>query len=69
MKIYSGYQYEEQTMKNANNIEVKVNQLIMRMVYRTMDYVPSIISIQVDNETKFIPMIEKKGIKLKLTGQ
>jgi hypothetical protein len=56
-------------MKNANNIEVKVNQLIMRMVYRTMDYVPSIISIQVDNETKFIPMIEKKGIKLKLTGQ
>jgi len=69
MKIYSGYQYEEQTMKNANNIEVKVNQLIMRMVYRTMDYVPSIISIQVDNETKFIPMIEKKGIKIKLTGQ
>jgi len=69
MKIYSGYQYEEQTMKNANNIEVKVNQLIMRMVYRTMDYVPSIISIQVDNETKFIPMIEKKGIELKLTGQ
>ncbi len=69
MKIYSGYQYEEQTMKNANNIEVKVNQIIMCMVYRTMDYVPSIISIQVDNETKFIPMIEKKGIKLKLTGQ
>jgi len=68
MKIYSGYQYEEQTMKNANNIEVKVNQIIMRMVYRTMDYVPSIISIQVDNETKFIPMIEKKGIKLKITG-
>jgi hypothetical protein len=55
-------------MKNDNNIEVKVNQIIMRMVYRTMDYVPSIISIQVDNETKFIPMIEKKGIKLKLTG-
>jgi hypothetical protein len=55
-------------MKNAINIEVKVNQIIMRMVYRTMDYVPSIISIQVDNETKFIPMIEKKGIKLKLTG-
>jgi hypothetical protein len=68
MKIYSGYQYEEQTMKNANNIEVKVNQIIMRMVYRTMDYVPSIISIQVDNETKVIPMIEKKGIKLKITG-
>ena len=68
MKIYSGYQYEEQTMKNANNIEVKVNQIIMRMVYRTMDYVPSIIRIQVDNETKFIPMIEKKGIKLKITG-
>jgi hypothetical protein len=56
-------------MKNANNIEVKVNQIIMRMVYRTMDYVPGIINIQVDNETKFIPMIEKKGIKLKLTGQ
>ena len=55
-------------MKNANNIEVKVNQIIMRMVYRTMDYVPSIISIQVDNETKVIPMIEKKGIKLKITG-
>ena len=69
MKIYSGYQYEEQTMKKANNIEVKVNQIIMRMVYRTMDYVPSIISIQVDNETKVIPMIEKKGIELKLTGQ
>jgi hypothetical protein len=68
MKIYIGYQYEEQTMKNVNDIEVKVNQLIMRMVYRTMDYVPSIISIQVDNETKFIPMIEKKGIKLKITG-
>ena len=49
MKIYSGYQYEEQTMKNANNIEVKVNQIIMRMVYRTMDYVHIIISIQVDN--------------------
>lgn len=56
-------------MKNVNDIEVKVNRIIMRMVYRTMDYVPSIISIQVDNETKFIPMIEKKGIKLKLTGQ
>ena len=69
MKIYLGYQYEEQTMKNANNIEVKVNQLIMRIVYRTMDYTPNIISIQVDNETKVIPMIEKKGIKLKLTGQ
>ena len=68
MKIYIGYQYEEQTMKNVNDIEVKVNQIIMRMVYRTMDYVPSIISIQVDNETKFIPMIEKKGIKLKITG-
>lgn len=69
MKIYLGYQYEEQTMKNANNIEVKVNQLIMRMVYKTMDYIPSVISLQVDKETKFIPMIEKKGIKLKLTGQ
>jgi hypothetical protein len=68
MKIYIGYQYEEQTMKNVNDIEVKVNQIIMHMVYRTMDYVPSIISIQVDNETKVIPMIEKKGIKLKLTG-
>jgi hypothetical protein len=56
-------------MKNVNDIEVKVNQIIMRMVYRTMDYVPSIISIQVDKETKVIPMIEKKGIKLKLTGQ
>jgi hypothetical protein len=56
-------------MKNAINIEVKVNQLIMRMVYRTMDYIPSIIRIQVDKETKVIPMIEKKGIKLKLTGQ
>jgi len=56
-------------MKNANNIEVKLNQLIMRIVYRTMDYTPNIISIQVDNETKVIPMIEKKGIKLKLTGQ
>lgn len=68
MKIYLGYQNKEQTMKNVNDIEVKVNRIIMRMVYRTMDYVPSIISIQVDNETKFIPMIEKKGIKLKLTG-
>ncbi len=68
MKIYSGYQYKEQTMKNANNIEVKVNQLIMRMVYRTMDYIPGIIRIQVDKETKVIPMIEKKGIKLELTG-
>jgi hypothetical protein len=56
-------------MKNANNIEVKVNQLIMRMVYKTMDYIPNIISLQVDKETKIIPMIEKKGIKLKLTGQ
>ena len=55
-------------MKNAINIEVKVNQLIMRMVYRTMDYIPGIIRIQVDKETKFIPMIEKKGIKLKITG-
>jgi hypothetical protein len=69
MKIYLGYQNKEQTMKNVNDIEVKVNRIIMRMVYRTMDYVPSIISIQVDNETKVIPMIEKKGIKLKLTGQ
>jgi hypothetical protein len=69
MKIYLGYQNKEQIMKNVNDIEVKVNRIIMRMVYRTMDYVPSIISIQVDNETKFIPMIEKKGIKLKLTGQ
>jgi hypothetical protein len=69
MEIYLGYQNKEQTMKNVNDIEVKVNQIIMRMVYRTMDYVPSIISIQVDNETKVIPMIEKKGIKLKLTGQ
>ena len=68
MKIYSGYQYEEQTMKNVNDIEVKVNRIIMRMVYRTMDYIPGIISIQVDKETKFIPMIEKKGIKLKLNG-
>jgi hypothetical protein len=68
MKIYLGYQNKEQIMKNVNDIEVKVNRIIMRMVYRTMDYVPSIISIQVDNETKFIPMIEKKGIKLKLTG-
>ncbi len=56
-------------MKNYNNIEVKVNQLIMRMVYKTMDYIPSIISLQVGKETKIIPMIEKKGIKLKLTGQ
>ena len=56
-------------MKNSNNIEIKVNQLIMRIVYKSMDYIPSIISIQVDKETKFIPMIEKKGIKLKLTGQ
>jgi hypothetical protein len=69
MEIYLGYQNKEQTMKNVNDIEVKVNQIIMRMVYRTMDYVPGIISIQVDNETKVIPMIEKKGIKLKLTGQ
>jgi hypothetical protein len=68
MEIYLGYQNKEQTMKNFNDIEVKVNQIIMRMVYRTMDYVPGIISIQVDNETKVIPMIEKKGIKLKLTG-
>jgi hypothetical protein len=68
MEIYLGYQNKEQTMKNVNDIEVKVNQIIMRMVYRTMDYVPSIISIQVDNETKVIPMIEKKGIKLKITG-
>ena len=68
MEIYLGYQNKEQTMKNVNDIEVKVNRIIMRMVYRTMDYVPSIISIQVDNETKVIPMIEKKGIKLKITG-
>jgi hypothetical protein len=68
MEIYLGYQNKEQTMKNVNDIEVKVNQIIMRMVYRTMDYVPSIISIQVDNETKVIPMIEKKGIKLKIIG-
>jgi hypothetical protein len=68
MEIYLGYQNKEQTMKNVNDIEVKVNQIIMRMVYRTMDYVPGIISIQVDNETKVIPMIEKKGIKLKITG-
>lgn len=68
MEIYLGYQNKEQTMKNVNDIEVKVNQIIMRMVYRTMDYVPGIISIQVDNETKVIPMIEKKGIKLKIIG-
>jgi hypothetical protein len=68
MEIYLGYQNKEQTMKNVNDVEVKVNQIIMRMVYRTMDYVPGIISIQVDNETKVIPMIEKKGIKLKITG-
>jgi len=37
MKIYSGYQYKEQTMKNANNM-VKVNNDIMVNVHNKIKY-------------------------------